>query len=422
MTGSFIGRADAAVLALVAGLALLIGCATSDPATTTSAAAATSEPTADVVIEATNGSADAGPIFHAVDNPDSLAGWGQLGLIDGALRLSDGVTPYELNSALFSDHAQKLRTVWIASDAPAADYSEADVFSFPVGTVITKTFYYSLADGAPAGSDRVRSSSEVRAEPVWALSLDGVRLIETRVLVHREDGWDALPYVWNAEQTDASLQRTGDLLQLTFVDASDASETSFPYVVPNANQCAGCHATDHTRGEVMPIGPKARHLNRDVAYRGITDGSAWDPINQLDAWRSRGLLVGGPDAVDAPRSAVWTDETQPLDERARAYLDINCAHCHNSVGPADTSGLFLEPSTDLGPHLGVCKAPIAAGTGTGGRRYGIVPGEPDESIFVFRLSTTDPASMMPELGRALTDDAGVALVAGWIESLAGSCT
>jgi hypothetical protein len=41
-----------------------------------------------------------------------------------------------------------------------------------------------------------------------------VRLMETRLLVRRADGWIALPYVWNADQTDAVLARTGEQIPL----------------------------------------------------------------------------------------------------------------------------------------------------------------------------------------------------------------
>ena len=346
------------------------------------------------------------------DNPDLLSAWGQIEASNGRLELKDGVVPYSLNSALFSDHAHKLRTVRLPAGADPAVYDPDDVFAFPVGTVITKTFYYPLDDGDLPDGMRV-----LRAEPDPValgdpLALDTVRLIETRVLVHREDGWHALPYVWNAEQTEATLMRIGDLVPLALAD--DTGETPFTYVVPDANQCANCHATNHTTGAIQPIGPAARHLNRDVDLGGgIT--------SQLVAWRDLGLIDALPAAADIPRTAVWTDDTISIDERARAYLDINCAHCHNSDGPADTSGLFLEPATRLGTEVGICKAPIAAGSGTGGRRVGIAPGQPDESIFVYRMESIDPGEMMPEVGRSLVHAEGVALISAWIETLTGSC-
>ncbi len=163
-----------------------------------------------------------------------------------------------------------------------------------------------------------------------------VRLIETRVLVRREHGWDALPYVWNAAQTEAELARTGDALPLDLV-GDDGTREPFTYVVPNENQCAGCHVVDVKAKAIAPIGPKARHLNRDFAY---ADGSE----NQLAHWSKLGYLTGAPAASAAPRNADWRDASAPIADRARAYLDINCAHCHNPAGPANTTALDLSIS------------------------------------------------------------------------------
>ncbi len=415
---------EAGVFALVLTVAVMLGCATRDtpndaepiavePVTTSDATAQSAKSDAAATSEASATAADGShPRYHPDENPDLLTDWGQLTLLDGRLEPAVGVTPYELNSALFSDHAQKLRTIWLPDGAPPATYDSEATFDFPVGTVITKTFWYPSTTEA---ADRVRTARALSGELQTGLETSAVRLVETRVLVHRADGWAALPYVWNEDQTEATLQRTGDLQRLTLVDEASGDETEFPYVVPNVNQCAGCHATNHTDGAILPIGPKARHLNRTVDFG---DGT----IDQLDHWRALGLLDGGPASSEAPKSPVWNDPDESLDARARAYLDINCSHCHNTNGPADTSGLFLEPDNPLDSHLGICKPPVAAGTGTGDRRFGINPGRPEDSIFVFRMQTTDPASMMPELGRAVPHVEGIDLVSEWIASLDGSCS
>jgi len=346
------------------------------------------------------------PAFHANENPGRLSDWGMIAATDDALHINDGVTPYDLATPLFSDYALKFRTVWTPDNAPA-QYHESQSFDFSVGTVITKTFYYQQA-----GDDW---NNIVTTEPGpeiadGSLSLDGVHLIETRVLVRREAGWDALPYVWNEEQTDAVLKRTGDVKHLSLVRSEDEME-EFAYLVPNANQCAGCHATGSRTKAIQPIGMKARHLNKPSSFQPA--------FNQLDHWLAAGLLEGDIE-TPAPKNATWTDEIAPLEARARAYLDINCSHCHNPNGPADTSGLNLEPDA-LAAALGVCKPPIAAGGGTGGRRFDIVPGAPDDSITVYRMETTNPAAMMPELGRALSHKEGVALIATWIAAMDGAC-
>ena len=129
------------------------------------------------------------------------------------------------------------------------------------------------------------------------------------------------------------------------------------YIIPNANQCKGCHKSGET---MTPIGPKARHLNRDFAYREGTE-------NQLAHWSRLGALAGAPTPSEAPRLAVWDDpKSGTLDARARAWLEINCAHCHNPDGPARNSGLDLLASQRNPTAFGINKPPVAAGLGSGG--------------------------------------------------------
>ena len=354
------------------------------------------------------------PVFHEEGNPPRLADWGQMAIVGGRLRLTANATPYDLATPLFSDYAHKLRTVWMPQGT-SATYREGEAFDFPVGTVITKTFYYPLASGGAPGEvlkDDAFKQISTPALQDHALSLANIRLIETRILARRKDGWVALPYVWNDEQTQAVLKRTGDIKRLTLI--SDEARQDFAYIVPNANQCAGCHATNNTTRAIVPIGLKPRHLNREYRYQ---TGSQ----NQLAYWQKAGLLTGVPPRTVLPKNATWTDGTQSLEARARAYLDINCSHCHNKAGAADTSGLHLEPGTPVGPNLGICKLPVAAGSGTGNRRFDINPGAPEDSIFIYRMASTDPGAMMPELGRSVAHKEGVALVAEWIVSLQGGC-
>lgn len=325
------------------------------------------------------------------ENPQSLSEWGVLEVENGILKLGAGSTQYELRSALFSDYAHKLRTVSIPDGQTATIGQDGDVVEFPVGTVISKTFYY------PRGTSAGDVLKAYPANPAkGSLDISKNLLIETRLLIHKSDGWTALPYVWNEDQSDALLQRTGAIKRFTLVDGQKRNE--FAYLVPDANQCAGCHATNNTTREIVPIGPKLRHLKS-------ADG--W--LNQTDI----------PDGFAV--NVNYNDSAAPIAKRARAYLDINCSHCHNEVGPADTSGLHLELKSVMGPNFGRCKMPIAAGTGTGNRKYGIVPGKPGESIFIFRMASTNPAVMMPELGRSLPHTEGVTLIESWIETLEGNC-
>jgi uncharacterized repeat protein (TIGR03806 family) len=187
-------------------------------------------------------------------------------------------------------------------------------------------------------------------------------------------------------------------------------------VVPNVNQCASCHVADVKSRQFQPIGPKARHLNRDYSYEGVS-------TNQLAYLAKIGYLSGVPADVAkaAPHNANWRDNTQTVDARARAYLDINCAHCHNDKGAANTTALHLNMGAPADLHLGLCKPPVAAGAGTGGRNHDIAPGKPDDSIMLYRLMSAEPGVMMPELGRGSVHKEGVALIREWIAAMKQGC-
>ena len=349
--------------------------------------------------------------FHADGRPPKLSDWHVVEVRDGRLQLNDGVVPYDLNTPLFTDYAHKLRTVWMPKGT-TAKYRPTDTLDFPVGTVISKTFYYPRTADGKFG-DVARNDDYSRDFAGQGLDMANVRLIETRILVHRKDGRAAIPYVWNDAQTEATLARTGAVLPLTLVGADNARE-DFNYVVPDESQCQSCHAQDWIDRKVHPIGPKARHINKDYHY---ADGSA----NQLEHLAKLGYLSGLPALAEVPRDANWEDTRATLDARARAYLDINCGHCHNANGAANTTGLTLDVGTPEDRHLGICKPPTAAGQGTGDHFFDIVPGQPDESILPYRLSSKEPGVMMPELGRSTVHREGVALIKAWIAAQPGSC-
>lgn len=302
---------------------------------------------------------------------------------------AEGVMPYTLNTPLFSDYAEKLRFVKLPPGT-SARYDAKEVMNFPVGTTLIKTFYFPVDARDPA---------------------KGRRLMETRLLVRNEGGWKALEYVWNDEQTDATLEVAGERKTVQYVDAAGRTHEQ-AYVMPNLNQCKSCH----NRAEVMtPIGPTARQLNGNLDYG---PGSGSGPVNQLAHWQTNGLLTDVPESAKVPRAPVWNDPaTGTLAERARIYLDINCAHCHRPDGPASTSGLNLSYFEQNPTAWGLRKTPVAAGRGSGGHQYDLVAGHPDQSILLYRMQSTDPGVMMPEVARKVVHTEGVALIREWIEKM-----
>lgn len=332
------------------------------------------------------GGAPAGPDYGRLldETPAPKLSDYRLPLTDAGRAAGPGLTPYALNTPLFSDYAEKFRFLGLPPGSKAA-YRVEGAFDFPVGAVLVKTFAY------PA--DLRRPDEKVRS-------------LETRLLIRRADGWAALAYVWNAEQTEAVLKRAGARIPVEVVDPQGRPRT-IDYAVPNQNQCKECHQLDKA---IAPLGPKARNLNGDFAYASGRE-------NQLAHWTKIGLLAGAPQPAQAPRLARWDDPAEPLADRARAYLDANCAHCHHPRAIASNSGLFLQWEQPAGPALGIGKRPVAAGRGSGGLEVAIAPGRPDASILVHRMASDEPGVMMPELGRSVTHEEGLALVRQWIAGM-----
>ena len=189
----------------------------------------------------------------------------------------------------------------------------------------------------------------------------------------------------------------------------DGKKISTHYLIPNKNQCKGCHLENM---KMVPVGVAARHLNKDHRYgEGVVQ-------NQLQQWEKIGLLSGLPaDRKSVPSNALWLNEKESLEKRARAYLDINCGNCHNPKGPANTSGFYLDMRETNPTALGVYKTPVAAGQGSGGFKYDILPGKPDQSILVYRMKTNDPGKAMPELGREQLHKEGIELISQWIKQM-----
>lgn len=302
---------------------------------------------------------------------------------------AEGTFIYTLNTSLFSDDTLKLRTIRLPEGAGPMVYRDPGPFDFPVGTVITKTF--------AVGEDLRDSDTPVR-------------ILETRLLIRREREWFAAPYIWDADQQEARHRSIGQTnIAFSWVDAEGNARSTQDYAVPARTECGQCHREERL---LDVIGPKARHLNRPSRY--IPDG-----MTQLEYWADQGWLTGLPSDPNAiPRTPVAHDpDDASLDERARGWLDVQCAHCHNDTSEVAASGLDLRPGiVDLG-KLGVCKSPSAAGAdGSGGLRYDIVPGHPERSILVYRLEAdaSNTLAIMPRLGRSVVDQPGLALMREWV--------
>ena len=303
-----------------------------------------------------------------------------------AMTPSPGVVPYTPISPLWADHAAKGRYVYLPEGATIG-FTDDEDWTFPLGTVVIKTFYLDL--------DRADTQA------------GAYRVMETRLLVMEEDGWSAHTYVWNDAQTDAERRIAGGRVEVEVVDADGAPMTQI-YQGPSTNDCNSCHERSD---ELRTLGLVTQQLDFDLEIDGAT-------TNQLAYLADQGLFDTGAPSVATPSPLVDpTDASHSLDARARSYLHANCGHCHRTGGGGGRSGLSLLAWEDDPARYGVCKGPIAAGAGTGGRGYDIVPGNPDASIIPYRMAATDPEVRMPELPSRLVDDFGVELIRSWIAEM-----
>lgn len=296
------------------------------------------------------------------------------------------VIPYDLNTALFSNYAEKLRFIKVPPGTKIT-YNDTGWFAMPLGTVLIKNFYFPKDFRHPQ---------------------KGKIILETRLLVNEEKGWAAYPYIWNEEQTEAFYDVAGEKKMISYVN-KEGKAISTHYLIPNKNQCKGCHLENK---KMVPVGIAARHLNRDFVYGEHVIR------NQLQHWHNMGLLFGLPgDPKLIPANANSHDDKESLEKKARSYLDINCGNCHNPKGPANTSGFYLDMRETNPTALGIYKTPVAAGQGSGGFKYDIVPGKPEQSILVYRMKTNDPGKAMPELGREQLHKEGIELISRWIKEM-----
>jgi uncharacterized repeat protein (TIGR03806 family) len=298
-----------------------------------------------------------------------------------------GVIPYDLNTPHFADYATLHRFVWLPDDL-SCEYGPHGEIEYPVGAVLIITMGY-VTDLRNPESDE--------------------QIVETRLWMKRAAGWIGAQYAWNKEASEAHLAVAGEKIDVSWTH-TDGNHRRHTFRVPNRNQCIQCHEINE---ELIPLGPMhAKYLNKEHPYQ---EG----PKNQLVRWAQAGYLTGLPDEPDQiPRMAVWNDpSTGDLDSRARAYLDMNCSSCHRKGGIGFTSGLDLRFEQKEPIKFGIFKSPVAAGRGAGNGRFVIEPGQPDKSILLYRLNSTDPGVRMPVVGRSIADEKGVALIRQWIAEM-----
>ena len=201
----------------------------------------------------------------------------------------------ELSSILFTDYAHKQRLVKVPAGTQMKRRNDGTI-DYSDGTILVKTFFYYHDE---------RDTSL------------GKRIIETRLLIKESNTWNIATYLWNQEQTDAKLALDGLDTQVSWIN-TNGSTLSTLYHIPSQNECITCHQSKST---MTPLGPTLRNLNRTIERNGAS-------LNQISHLQSLGLLNDFP-ISQVPHMVDYSDPSVPLAERGRAYLAMNCAHCHH---------------------------------------------------------------------------------------------
>lgn len=306
------------------------------------------------------------------------------------------VIPYEPASVLFSDYAHKKRFVWMPPGAKATFEGDGKILNMPVGSVLIKTFYY----------DKVQPGNTEM-------------IIETRIMIRKDTGWIFADYVWNDEQTEATLDLAGSYKQITFKDDNNITK-DVNYRIPSEVQCIVCHkfkeevnGSEVTR--YIPIGIKPQNLNFNFNYGGTSQ-------NQLTKWIEQGYLENNFTLPTPENTTInYNDTSKPLASRVRSYFDINCAHCHKEQGHCDYRPLRLAFGETGGTNgltnMGVCVPTEDMQDFNPDLSNLVTPGKIDQSMLFHRVNTTNEAFRMPLHGRTLIHDEGILLIEEWINSL-----
>ena len=338
----------------------------------------------------TDASDDGGDDGGPLGPPEKLSEWA---LFEDApaQEPAAGVIPYEMISPLFTDFAAKHRFLYVP-DGEVIDYDDTAKWAFPVGSILIKTFAYPVDERNPGL---------------------GERLIETRLLVHEEDGWTPHTYVWNEDQTEALRETEGDVVSVSYIDAEGETVDIESYAIPSNEDCRSCHGSIP---DTSTLGPKTAQLNR------MNDYGSGD-VNQIDHIQSLGLFDSAPPAAEERLTFPDPDGDAPVADRARAYMDSNCGSCHSPTGVEALKQLYIDwqstdPVTGTDPfNWGVCKEPSSqANINACEELWDVVPGSPEDSLMICRMELTEDGQM-PSVGRSLVHENGVALVSAWIAQL-----
>jgi len=343
---------------------------------------------------------------NAAEFPRRLS---QTGLFDSVPEHTptQGVVPFVINASQWADHATSERWLGLPGDTSIGIHDKANrvagsmfsrLMDYPQDTVLMKTLSLELTSGDPSTTRR----------------------IETQLLHFNGYDWRGYSYRWNDAQTDAELvdaAGAASTFQVTDQNAPGGVRQQ-TWRFPSRTECIRCH----NPWAEFSLAFNPAQLNRPVAG----DGSR-NQLEKLYAMRvlhdvppdvspdDRFAVVKQPvPPVERPKLVDPSDQHADLTLRARAYLHVNCAHCHRFNG-GGSARIYLPFDRSIYKTEAVDTRPSQGSFGINDAQI-IAPGVPDRSVLYFRMAKSG-AGHMPHLGARLIDEAGVQLVHDWIQRL-----
>jgi uncharacterized repeat protein (TIGR03806 family) len=343
------------------------------------------------------------PVEQSVPFPTKLS---DTGLFTSVVRheVAPGVISYDVNSPLWSDGAHKERFFALPGNDRIA-FEPEKAWRFNNGTVLVKTFSLDRTAGDPTSRQR----------------------IETRIMTRQQKEWVGYTYEWNDEQTEAYLvEKSGKDKAFVIADAAaEGGQRVQTWHYPSRTECLVCHS----RAAGFVLGLQTAQLNREAGP--VPEGSPDEFRHQLKRWAAMGYLQTKsesdtsdnpgqpldqlPKAVaEYPRLAHPYDPSQPLEDRVRSYLHVNCSVCHQLAGGGNAQ-IELQYQTKLADMKLLDVAPLHDKFGIADARL-VAPAAPERSVLLQRISRRGKGQM-PPLASSIVDEQGVALLSAWVKGL-----
>jgi len=293
---------------------------------------------------------------------------------------ASGVVPYSVNGSLWSDGLDKDRFIFVPPNGDKVAFQIGAPWSFPDSTVLIKNFYV----------------------PTPATPTHPRKIIETRFLIKRSNGFEGYTYRWDENEKEGTLLYGTETRDITLATGTGDTTVHFQYPTETCNRCHLGNA----------LGVTAEQIHHDVVQQGVT-------IDQINWMKQVGILDAAtvPSDLSSIHPVVnFYDESQPLEGRARSYLQVQCAHCHNPSVNGGQTNMDFRMSTPLS-EMGICNVkPQDGSLGISGSRL-LKPGSPDKSVVLLRLNNETPGIRMPPVATDVVDAKGVDVLRRWIGSL-----